>query len=72
MEQVTRHPFDNRTLYRLMWDGDVVAEGYGYDESAFDSLIAWANKQMPLGIVRTGGRTAVSAGGEAVTLEVVC
>lgn len=67
-----RHPFDNRSLYRLMWEGEIVAEAYGYDESAFDALIAYANRSLPLGIVRTGARSAVSAGGSDVSLEVVC
>lgn len=65
-----RHPFDTRPLYRIVFDGDVVAEAYGSDDSAFDSLIAWTNKQMPLGIVRTGPRSATSAGGEPLVLEV--
>ena len=66
-----RHPFDNRHQYRiLMEDGDVVAEAFGYADEAFDALIDWTNKQMPLGITRTGLDTAVSAGGQPLRLVV--
>ena len=53
-----------------MEDGDVVAEAFGYADEAFDALIDWTNKQMPLGITRTGLDTAVSAGGQPLRLVV--
>jgi len=66
-----QHPFDNRRLYRILIDEDVVAEGYGYNDAAFDALIDYANRQLPLGIVRTGPDTAVSTGDTSLRLVVV-
>lgn len=71
---MARHPFDNRTRFRLVapeLGGDnLIVEGLGHDaDSAFDALIAYANANTSLGITRTGATTAVTAGGTALVLE---